>query len=64
MSCVGCEQSGHCGVVCVSGSIWCRYVLRNGDLFVRNCASVLRVLCESVCSVVFVGSGFAFSMLL
>ena len=64
MSCCGCWQSGHCGVVCVSGSILCRYVRRNGDLFVRNCASVLRVLWGSVCSVMSIGGGFVLSMLL
>ena len=44
VSCVWCGQSGHCGVVWVVGSILCKYVLRKGDLFVRSCASVLRVL--------------------
>ena len=46
------------------GSILCRYDLRNGDLFARSCASVLRVLCGSVCSELWIGGGGAFSRLL
>ena len=46
------------------GLILCRYDLRKGDLFARNCASVLRVWCGSVCSVSFTGGGGALSRLL
>ena len=43
MSCGCALQSVHVSVVVVVGSILCRYVRRTGDLFVRNCASILRV---------------------
>ena len=37
------------------GSILWRYVLRNGDLFVRSCASVRQVFLGRVCSVLLMG---------
>ena len=64
MSCVWWLHSGHCGIVCVEGSILCRYDLRNGDLLVRSCDSVLLVLWESVCSVSSICGGAVSSILL
>ena len=43
-------QSTHVGVGCVSGDILCRYSISGGHLFVRNCASILRVQLDSICS--------------
>ena len=57
-------QSGHCGVVCVDGSILWRYCLRNGDLLARSWARVLRILCVRVCSMGFIGGGAVLSRLL
>ena len=48
MSYVWCRQSGQCGVGCVSWDILCNYDLSNGDMYVRSCASVLRVPCFRV----------------
>ena len=48
----------------VDGSILCRYDLRNGDLFVRNCDRVLLMLWGSVCSVSSIGGGAVSSILL
>ena len=57
-------QSGQSGVVCVVGLILCRYDCSSGDLFVRSCASVRRVLCASVFSaIVFICGGGASSIL-
>ena len=55
--CVWCPHSGQCGVVCVSGDILCRYDMSSGDLFVLSCASVLRVVCDRVCSDVSIVGG-------
>ena len=46
------------------GFILFRYERRKGDLFVRSCASVLRVWCGSVFSVSSMASGGALSTLL
>lgn len=46
------------------GLILCKYDCRSGDLFVRSCASVRRMLCVSVFSELLIGGGGAFSILL
>ena len=50
VSCAWVLQSGQSGDGCVFGDILCRYVCSSGDLFVRNCASVLLMWYMSVCS--------------
>ena len=64
VSCVWCRQSGQWGVGCVSGDILCKYDLSNGDLFVRSCASVLRVPCFRVFSCSLMSGAVWFSILL
>ena len=52
-------QSGQSGDGYVSGAILGRYSWRNGDLFVRSWASVLRMFFGSLCSESFMGGGMS-----
>ena len=48
----------------MSGAMLCRYSRRKGDLLALSCASVLRVECESSCSVLLMFGGVQLSILL
>ena len=50
-------QSGHVGVVCVSGEILCRYSINSGHLFLLSCARDFLVYLDGVCSCAFIFSG-------